>query len=411
MASNCNASVSSLTANSEDILLIQANMKTGSPFSFDLPTRIVFNHNAKKQLPRIIDELGLKHPVIVIDEGIRKAGLIDGFLDSIEKAGVPFELFSDVEPNPKDYNVDLGVEKIQEHNCDSVIAIGGGSPMDCAKAMAAVATLGGRARDYTDRGAITQNVLPIIAIPTTAGTGSEVTFGGVITDSQRKFKFTIKGITLAPRVALLDPSLTITMPPDLTAATGMDALTHAIEAYTAKNTQLLSDAFALHSIELIWHNLKVAFNQGANLEARTGMLLASLMAGIAFSHSDVGAVHCIAEAIGGMYDIPHGVCNAVMLPTVMKYNLPFCAKRYARIATVIGIEWKEEATGAEKATQALKNLAKDVQLPQFSSFGIDPKDFPKLAVNSAENGSNPNNPRPMTSKDYEIILNELQAGT
>jgi alcohol dehydrogenase len=229
----------------------------------------------------------------------------------------------------------------------------------------------------------------------------------VITDSDRKFKFTIKDTSLAPKVALIDPGLTVSMPPDLTAATGMDALTHAVEAYTAKNAHPLSDAFALSSIELMWLNLPEAFRQGTNIETRTGMLIGSLMAGIAFSHSDVGAVHCIAEALGGMYDIPHGVCNAVMLPTIMKYNLPFCKERYARIATVMGLEWENPETGAQKAVQAVTQMAVDVGLPQFSSFGINPKDFRVLAINSAENGSNPSNARPMTHKDYETILNEL----
>lgn len=377
------------------------------PFTFDLPTRIVFGYNATDQLPELINELGFKHPIVVTDKGVRKAGLIDNFLTCMKNAGITHDIFDDIEPNPKDYDVDHGATKIHECKCDSIIAIGGGSPMDCAKAMAAVATLGGRTRDYINKGRIKQDVLPVIAIPTTAGTGSEVTFGAVITDTVRKFKFTIKGTTLAPKVALLDPDLTVSMPPALTAATGMDALTHAIEAYTATNAQALSDAFALHSIDLIGRHMKKAFDQGTNLDTRAGMLQGSLMAGIAFSQSDVGAVHCIAEALGGMYDIPHGVCNAVMLPTIMEYNLPFCKERYAQIATVMGIEWQDSDTGAQKAVEAVKKMAKDVDLPRFSSFGIDPKDFPELAVNSAENGSNPNNPRPMASKDYETILNEL----
>ena len=382
-------------------------MNRDIPFTFNLHTQIIFDHNAPDRLPNLINELRFKRPIIVTDKGVTKAGLIDRFLTRLDNAGTSYDVFDDIEPNPKDYNVDKGVAKINECKCDSIITIGGGSPMDCAKAMATVATLGGRTSDYVNRGKIKQNILPIIAIPTTAGTGSEVTFGAVITDTKRKFKFTIKGTTLAPIVTLLDPNLTISMPPALTAATGMDALTHAIEAYTAKNAQPFSDTFALYSTGVIWRNLKQAFDHGENLSARTGMLIGSLMAGIAFSQSDVGAVHCIAEALGGMYDIPHGVCNAVMLPTIMKYNLPFCTERYAQIATAMGIEWQDSKQGAQKAVDAVIQMAKNVQLPQFSSFGIDPKDFSELAVNSAENGSNPSNPRPMTAEDYETILNEL----
>jgi len=378
-----------------------------SSFAFDLPTRIEFGVNAQEHLPKVTSRLGFNYPMIVTDNGVRRAGLIDDLLSCMDDLHIPHEIFEDIEPNPKDYNVDRGVARILECGCDSIITVGGGSPMDCAKAMAAVATLGGSTHDYVNKGRINQKVLPIIAIPTTAGTGSEVTFGAVITHSERKFKFTIKGNTLAPKMALLDPNLTVTMPPPLTAATGMDALTHAIEAYTAKKDHPISNSFALASIDLIWHNLKSAFTQGTNIEARAGMLLGSLMAGIAFSQSDVGAVHCIAEALGGMYDIPHGVCNAVMLPTIMEYNLQYCRESYAQIATVMGIEWRNSEIGAHKAVEAVKKMAQDVELPNFSSFGINPGDFGEIAINSAENGSNASNARPMSSRDYEDILNKL----
>lgn len=382
-------------------------MKIEHPFTFDLHTQIAYAYRISEQLPKTLAQLGIKHPVIVTDKGVRKAGLIEDFLSCLEEVRLPYEIFDDIEPNPKDYNVDCGVEQMMTSDCDGIITIGGGSPMDCAKAMAAVATIGGRTRDYVNKGRIQQRVLPIIAVPTTAGTGSEVTYGAVITESERKFKFTIKGTNLAPKVAFIDPGLTVSMPPDLTAATGMDALTHAVEAYTAKNANPLSDAFALSSIELIWTNLPKAYSQGKNIKARTGMIIGSLMAGIAFSHSDVGAVHCIAEALGGMYDIPHGVCNSVILPTIMKFNLPSCTERYARIATTMGIDWQDATDGAQRAVAAVVKMARIVGLPEFSSFGVDPRDFKELALNSAENGSNLSNARPMTSKEYENILNEL----
>lgn len=383
-------------------------MKNKYPFTFDLSTRIIFGYNIENQLPKILDEFRFRYPMIVTDKGVREVGLIDNFLASMKNSNISYEIFDKIEANPKDYNVDNGVAKILEYKCDCLIAIGGGSPIDCAKAMTAVATIGGSTREYVDKEAIDRTVLPLIAVPTTAGTGSEVTYGAVITDTEQKLKFTIKGNALAPKVALLDPKLTVSMPPLLTAATGMDALTHAIEAYTVRNAEPLSDAMALYSIELISRYLRVAYNKGTDPDARTGMLLGSLMAGIAFSHSDVGAVHCIAEALGGMYDIPHGVCNAVMLPIVMQYNLPFCEERYARIATAMDIEWENFENGAQKTVEAVKKLAKDLNLPHFSSFGINPEDFSKLAVKAYENGSNPSNPRPMSVNDYEKILNELQ---
>jgi alcohol dehydrogenase len=188
----------------------------------------------------------------------------------------------------------------------------------------------------------------------------------------------------------------------------MDALTHAIEAFTVKGAAALSDAAALYAIELIWRHLRTAVRRGDDIEGRAGMMLGSLLAGIAFSHADVGSVHCIAEALGGKYDLPHGVCNAVLLPTVMRYNRAYCQERYARIATAMGLGWSDPEQGASKAVEAVEQLSRDVGLPPFTSFGINPRDFGEIAANSAKNGSNPSNCRPMTAADYEIILEEMQ---
>jgi alcohol dehydrogenase len=187
----------------------------------------------------------------------------------------------------------------------------------------------------------------------------------------------------------------------------MDALTHAVEAFTVKGANPLSDAMALHAVEWISVHLPTAVKDGQNLEARAGMLLASLLAGIAFSHADVGAVHCIAEALGGMYDLPHGVCNAVVLPFVMRYNMNSCRARYARLASAAGIDFQGVENGAAAAVRWVEELADAVKLPRFSSFGVDPSDFPEIAAKSAENGSNPSNPRPMAAGDYEALLKEM----
>jgi len=290
---------------------------------------------------------------------------------------------------------------------DCLVAIGGGSPIDCAKAIAVLATHGGAVRDYEGKDKISGNVLPLIAIPTTAGTGSEVTFSSVITDTGDRFKFTLKHPGIAPRVALVDPQMTLTMPPGLTAATGMDALTHAIEGYTAKVSEPLADAAALYAIELIAKYLKVAVKEGRSMEARAGMLLGSVLAGIAFSHSDVGSVHCIAEALGGKYDTAHGVCNAVVLPAVMEYNMDYCRERYARIASAMGISFDSTEDGAQRAVDAVKKLAVDLNLPSFGSFGVKATDIEELASNSYVNGSNKDNPRPMSKDDYLTLFNKM----
>jgi alcohol dehydrogenase len=377
------------------------------PFSFALPTRILFETGGLKHLPGILEELGVRKPFVVADPGVRDAGIVERIEAQLAGAGVDFHLFSEIDPNPRDRSVDQGALRMQELGADGIVAVGGGSPIDCAKAMAAVAAHGKSVRDLAGPGRLSRPVVPIVAIPTTAGTGSEVTFGAVITDTRRNFKFSVKGPQLAPAVALLDPSLTLSKPPDLTASTGMDALTHAVEAYTVKGANPLSDAMALHAVERIAAHLPAAVENGNDLEARAGMLLASLVAGIAFSHADVGAVHCIAEALGGMYDLPHGVCNAVVLPAVMRYNMDYCRTRYARLASAAGIDFQGAEDGAAAAVRWVEDLAAAVRLPRFSSFGVDPSDFPEIAAKSAENGSNPSNPRPMAVEDYEALLKEM----
>jgi alcohol dehydrogenase len=280
--------------------------------------------------------------------------------------------------------------------------------MDCAKAMAAAAAMGLPARECAGLLRDGAETVPIVAVPTTAGTGSEVTLGAVITDTEKRAKITVKGPQLAPKVALLDPGLTLSMPPSLTAATGMDALTHAVEAFTVRNAHPLTDAAALYAVERIFLHLQAAVANGADREARTGMLLGSTLAGIAFSRSDVGAVHCIAEALGGMYDLPHGVCNAVMLPAVMRFNMEYCRDRYARLAVAMGLPPGEPEQAAASSVEAVERLARDVGLPPFSAFAIDPADVPRIAARSVENGSNASNPRPMAAEDYEELLRTMQ---
>ena len=228
----------------------------------------------------------------------------------------------------------------------------------------------------------------------------------MITDSSEKFKFSIKDPRIAPKVALVDPEMTLTMPPGLTASTGMDALTHAIEGFTANASEPIADAAALYAIELIAY-LRTAVADGNNLKARAAMLLGSVLAGIAFSHSDVAAVHCVAEALGGKYDAPHGVCNAVVLPAVMAYNMEYCKERYARIAAAMGLRDENVDKAARQAVRAIEKLAADVHLPAFNSLGVQKKDLEELAVNSFKNGSNIDNPRPMSKDNYLELFKQL----
>lgn len=376
-------------------------------FSFELPTKIEYGAGVTKSLADVIKNNNFKSPLLVTDEGVLRSGLVKRISDTLDAHHLKWEVFDRVEPNPKDYNVEEGTETARRLGADCLVAVGGGSPIDCAKAIAVVARQGGAVRDYEGPGKIGPDVLPLIAIPTTAGTGSEVTFSSVITDSGEKFKFSIKDPKIAPRVALIDPEMTLTMPPALTAATGMDALTHAIEAFTARASEPLADAAALYAIELIGAYLKSAVADGDNLEARAGMLLGSVLAGIAFSHSDVAAVHCVAEALGGKYDAAHGVCNAVVLPAVMAYNLEYCKAQYARIAVAMGLTCENIDDGARQAVAAVEQLAVDVRLPKFGSLGVRESDLAELAANSFKNGSNIDNPRPMTQEDYLCLFRNL----
>jgi alcohol dehydrogenase len=379
-----------------------------SSFCFELPTRIEYGIGAVQKLAEELDALDASKVLIVTDKGIEASGLLAGITAPLA-GGPQFEVFSEVESNPKDYNVLEGTKVAKRLQADCLVAVGGGSPIDCAKAIAVLATHGGDLRGYDDGGKITGEVLPLIAIPTTAGTGSEVTFSSVITDTRQKFKFSIHHTKIAPRIALLDPEMTVTLPPALTAATGMDALTHAVEGFTATGSEPLADAVALYAIELISKYLKTAVFDGRNMEARAGMLLGSVLAGISFSHSDVAAVHCIAEALGGKYDTAHGVCNAVVLPAVMEYNLDYCMEKYARIAAAMGLACESAADGARSAVAAVKKMASDVNLPDFGSLGVKAEDVEELAYNSFRNGSNGSNPRPMTRDDYLRVIKGMMS--
>jgi alcohol dehydrogenase len=382
-------------------------MNSLSTFSFELPTRIEYGIGAVEKLADELQWRKVKNVMLITDVRLASSGLLSRFTTHLGVKRISYDVFARVEANPKDYNVEEGAQKAAFLKPDCLVAIGGGSPIDCAKAISVVAPGGGRVQDYAEKGKITGDVLPLVAIPTTAGSGSEVTFSAVITDSRQHFKFNLKDPKIAPRLAIVDPELTQSMPPALTAATGMDALTHAIEAYTARASEPLADAAALYAVEMIFRHLKSAVSDGRNLEARSGMLLGSLLAAIAFSHSDVAAVHCIAEALGGKYDLPHGICNAVVLPAIMDYNLDFCVEKYARIARAMGFGYRNVHSGAQKAVAAVKKLASDVNLPEFNKLGVNEADFDELARNSAANGSNSGNPRSMDKDDYLHIFRIL----
>ena len=374
---------------------------------FVLPTRIIFGPGTIKQIGDEFKKSGKKKPLIVTgSRGVAKSGILKKVTDLLDASGVGYVHFDGVEPNPKDSNVNDGAKIAIENGCDSLIAIGGGSPIDAAKAIGVLMAHNSTdIKKYEGKTAATEANPYFVAVPTTAGSASEVTFSSVITDSKDHYKMTVKSATTAPTLAIADPELTVTMPKSITAATGVDALTHAIEGFTALPAGPIGDACALYAIELIYNNLVNAYNEPANIEARSGMLMGSMLAGISFSHSDVAAVHCVAESLGGMYDLPHGECNAIFLPYIMEYNMSYCVSKYARVASAMGCVFSSEEEGAKMAVENVKKLCKDVEIRRFADLVPDKKDFETLAVNSEQNGSNADNPRPMTKEDYMHILN------
>jgi alcohol dehydrogenase len=375
-------------------------------FSFTLPTRIEFGDGASAGAGTEAKGLGGTCALLVTDPGVRSAGVVDPVLASLEEAGLDVVVFDHIAPNPRDTSITAGVALAKSERCDVVVAVGGGSAMDTAKCITVIQANGGVIRDYESTPDCWFKVpgpcTPLVTIPTTAGTGSEVTMFAVVTDLETHVKWNVGDPKMAPRVALVDPSLTLSLPPAVTAATGMDALTHAIEAYTVICAEPLSDALALEAIRLIARSLRTAYANGANGEARCDMMLASMLAGLAFSNGDCGAVHGMAESIGGVYDTPHGVANAIYLPVLMEYNVIAVPTKFAVIASAMGenIDGLSPMAAARRAIVAVRELAADLRIPTAHQVGVRDEDLPMLAERAMENLSTPDNPRTMSVADY-----------
>ena len=386
------------------------NPNLTSSFDFVLPTKIVYGPGCIKELPAQLAFFGGKRPIVVTDGGVQKAGIAKRITDLLDAEGISYIVYDGVEANPKDVNVEEGARIAREFGADSIIAIGGGSPIDCAKSIGVLlAHNADKIKPYEGKTAATLPLPLLISIPTTSGTGSELTFSSVITDTVNKYKMTVKSPFTAAKVAICDPELTLSVPPMVTASTGVDALTHAIEAYTANCSEPISDAVALYAIELIYSNLVQAVKNGSDLSVRSGMLMGSMLAGIAFSHSDVASVHCVAESLGGVYDLPHGMCNAIFLPYVMEYNMAYCQEKYARVARAMGLSFQTAEEGAKAAVEAVKQLCRDVGLPSFRTLSVSEESFEQIAEMSARNISTDSNPRPMSKDDYMAVLKAAYA--
>ncbi|HCN66024.1 MAG TPA: 1,3-propanediol dehydrogenase [Pseudomonas sp.] len=375
-------------------------------FQFLLPTKIVMEPGLRQRTGEHLLGLGLSHVLLVTDPGVKNAGLLDSIYTSLEQAGIRYDEIADVKPNPRSEDVNRAAQLYRGKGIDGVLAVGGGSAMDAAKAISVLLTHDGIVEDYEGAFALKNAVLPIVAIPTTAGTGSEVTFFSVITDTRRQFKMSLLDYRIGPVLALLDSDITATLPPHIAAATGMDALTHAIEAYTGKPANPISDGLALHAIRLIAQHLKPAVQEPDNREAREQMLIASLIAGMAFGNADIASVHCISEAIGGMYDTPHGIGNAIFLPFVFSHNRDADLRRHADVAYALGIDPNLSAVDAAQAgVDQLFRMNRELGIPRFADVaGVREEDFTAIAQKSKSNISDASNIKDMTVESYLDVI-------
>ena len=376
----------------------------------EVPTRIVHGAGAIARVCELAAELGVTRPLLVTDKGVVAAGLADATLAHLEDA----VLFDDVRANPDIELVGRAKAAYVEAGCDGLIALGGGSSMDTAKSVGVEVVHGGSIVEYEYGGTpITMRIPPLVAVPTTAGTGSEATLWAVITDPERKIKFNVGGTPLiGAHVALVDPELMLGLPPAITAATGMDALSHAIECYTCDYHQPFNDAVALLAIELVARSLRIAYEDGANLEARTDMAHAATLGGLAYGTESAGAAHAMSQSAGGVHECPHGALTARVLGPVCEYNAPADPERYARIAQGLGVD-VHGLSPLEAALAGVKEvyrLTDDVGIPSMGELGFSEEEIPMLARIAYEDPQTIGNPREVDATGYEEIYRNSFAG-
>jgi alcohol dehydrogenase class IV len=381
----------------------------GRRLKFFAPTHLVFGEGCSAEIGKRVRDLGGTRVLLVTDKGLERTGLPAKVAQHLQDEGLAVVAYSDVAENPTADNVHRGRELIQLHELDIVVALGGGSPMDAAKAMSVLSVHEGEITEYEyGLKPFTRSGPLIVAIPTTAGTGAEATMGAVITDPETHRKIDVVSPFMAPRLALVDPSVTATLPPALTAATGMDALTHSVEGYTATLAHPLTDAIHLLAIELLGRHLLHAYRDASDREARYHVMYASMIAGVGFPNSGLGAVHGLALPLGGQFNVPHGVANAILLPYVMGFNAPACRQRMRQIAVGLGAP-KRSAEGAIEQVFALR---REMKLPTLASFGVREEHLDVLAKHALGRNTNcVTNPRPVSAADAKEIYRSALAET
>jgi len=374
---------------------------------YKMPTEIIMGRGSSKKVGEIIKRLNTNKAFIVTDKDILNLGILNGILRSLEKENINYIIFDEVETDPNTDMIESATEIAKKANCDMVIGVGGGSSIDSAKGVAGMVKNLGKVSDYFGLGKLENPALPIIAIPTTSGTGSEATYWSVLTDKETKIKKGVGSWYLMPSIAILDPFLTKSLPPRVTAFTGMDALTHAMESYVCKATQPISEALALHSMKLIAKSLRKAVANGDDLDAREDMMMGSNIAALAFNVTRVGLAHAFAGPLAAHFHIPHGIANTIMLPHVMEFNVMAIPEKYAQIAeifeeNIIGLSKMEAGM---KSVKAIKKLIKDIGITEgLKDYGVKLKDIKILAEDAYKSANIAVNPRKSTVNDLIKIL-------
>ncbi len=381
-----------------------------------LPRLMEVGAGASQQIVSVLHNLGCKRPLIVTDRMMVELGYVARISETLAKADIPSDCFADTLPEPTAASIRAGVDMVRAGSYDSIIALGGGSPIDSAKAIGILGKFGGEMRDYRFPRDVSEAGLPLIAIPTTAGTGSEATRFTIITDETSDEKMLCAGLGFMPVAALIDFELTLSLPPRVTADTGIDALTHAIEAYVSRKASLYSDAQALQAMRLLAPNLRAAYHEPGNRQAREAMMLGATLAGIAFSNASVALVHGMSRPIGAFFHVPHGLSNAMLLPAITAFSIPAAPERYADCARAMGVAAQTDSVEAanEKLLTELRAINQELQVPSPEQFGISRERFFSLRETMARqalaSGSPGNNPRVPSEAEiidlYETVWNQ-----
>ncbi|MCL9775764.1 iron-containing alcohol dehydrogenase [Vibrio methylphosphonaticus] len=372
-----------------------------------LPSTNLLGNGCLTQAIDIIEQQGFKKALIVTDAVLNKIGVVAQITNLLAERDISFAVYDGTQPNPTIDNVEQGLSHLVDNDCDLIISVGGGSPHDCAKGVALVATNGGKIQDYEGINQAAQAPFPLISINTTAGTASEMTMFSVITDEARQIKMAIVDQKVTPLISVNDPQLMLAMPKSLTAATGMDALTHAIEAYVSTAANPITNTVALKAIEMIHTNLPLCIENGENLEAREQMAYAQFMAGMAFNNALLGYVHAMAHQLGATYHLPHGICNAVLLPHVQRFNYTACPEKFRDIAVAMGRDVSGMAAeeAALCAIDAMADLASLVGIPaNLTEIGVKSADISALAESTLTDVCCMTNPKQASKEEIMAIF-------